>query len=185
MREAIRQLKHATYAIANNEKIIGTCFVLAGNDNILTAAHVVANPQCHHYKDLVIVDHDKNRHSFDILKIDAGSDTAILLSPTLPSSEGLVLGDYSDVEEGDEILLCGFPFGSDYHVTHRGMISVKSIINGRESIQVDASVNQGNSGGPCVIVADKDIRFHLLSYRPRLFIKLCQHPSDLPLPHSA
>jgi len=158
MRDFIPEIKSATFAIAQGDKIIGTCFISDTNNCIITARHVVFDRHSNKISSLKILDHQNKKHDFIIVGHDPGSDIAILESHSLNAENKLEMGDYSDIQEGDEILLCGFPFGSKYHVTHKGMISAKSIINGRESIQIDASVNQGNSGGPCIIIMDNKIK---------------------------
>ena len=60
------------------------------------------------------------------------------------------LSDTTDIRDGDEILLIGFPFETKYLTTHHGRISAFFQENGVNKIQVDASVNQGNSGGPLI-----------------------------------
>lgn len=58
--------------------------------------------------------------------------------------------DHSNVKEGEEILIMGFPFGSRNLTSHIGYIS--SIYNNGvvDIIQLDASTNNGNSGGPVI-----------------------------------
>lgn len=60
------------------------------------------------------------------------------------------LGSHLDVEEGEQILIMGFPFGNKNLTSHIGYVS--SIYdNGRVNIiQLDASINNGNSGGPLI-----------------------------------
>ena len=55
---------------------------------------------------------------------------------------------------GDEILLMGFPFGQANLVCHAGHVSsfFKNGAAAQSVIQVDASVNQSNSGGPLIEV---------------------------------
>lgn len=154
MRTIVKQLKSATFPIRRDGKVVGTCFAVKGTQLLITASHVISSPSGTPYPNLTIGDHSGGNHPFSVLANDKSSDTSIVVCGLMPTSEGLELGDYDCVEEGDEIFLCGFPFGIEYHITHRGMVSAKTIINGRQSIQVDASVNKGNSGGPCVVNVD-------------------------------
>lgn len=60
------------------------------------------------------------------------------------------LGSHKDVIEGEQILVMGFPFGSSNLTCHTGYVS--SIYNDErvDIIQLDASINRGNSGGPAI-----------------------------------
>lgn len=60
------------------------------------------------------------------------------------------LGDHDDTEEGEQVLIMGYPFGLNNLTSHLGYAS--SIFNkgGINIIQLDASVNNGNSGGPLI-----------------------------------
>lgn len=66
------------------------------------------------------------------------------------------LGDSSQVEIGDYVLVIGSPFGLSHSVTH-GIISAKgrrdlklgdNDVIYQDFLQTDASINPGNSGGP-------------------------------------
>jgi putative serine protease PepD len=79
-----------------------------------------------------------------VLDVDA---PASLLSP-------LALGNSSEVEVGDNVVAIGSPFGLEQTVTagivsalHRQMTSPNQFTID-DSIQTDAAINHGNSGGP-------------------------------------
>lgn len=150
-RHVVSILKANSFRVVDGKQIVGTCFKVAGSDFLITCAHVVTNSWSQSISTLRILDQNDISHVFEVTSCDRGLDVAILSCATFPSVEGLHLGSYDDIEEGDEVLFTGFPFGYDYHVTHKGMVSAKALINSRQSIQVDASVNRGNSGGPCAI----------------------------------
>jgi S1-C subfamily serine protease len=79
-----------------------------------------------------------------VLRVDA---PAGLLSP-------LTLADSSDVEVGDPVLALGSPFGLEGTITsgivsalHREMTAPNNFVI-IDTIQTDAAINHGNSGGP-------------------------------------
>jgi serine protease Do len=86
------------------------------------------------------------RKDLALLKVDVGTDNADLRPLPLGDSNALVVGDW--------VLAAGSPFGYDFTVTS-GIISALGRTGGPRSnindfIQTDASINQGNSGGPLV-----------------------------------
>ncbi|MEW6715792.1 MAG: serine protease [Nitrospirota bacterium] len=67
----------------------------------------------------------------------------------------LEMGDYSTMQVGDSLLFAGFPLYSPNLIIHNGMVSSKyssaAFGNNKkleEIIQIDGSINKGNSGGP-------------------------------------
>lgn len=60
------------------------------------------------------------------------------------------LGDHNEIEEGEEVIILGYPFEIENLTTHIGYISAKYQKNNVNVMQLDASVNSGNSGGPLI-----------------------------------
>jgi putative serine protease PepD len=98
-----------------------------------------------------------NGQSFDarVVGTDPSTDLAVL-DVDAPSSVlfPLSLGDSSNVEVGDSVVAIGAPFGLAETVTagivsalHREMTSPNNF-SIDDSIQTDAAINHGNSGGP-------------------------------------
>jgi len=56
--------------------------------------------------------------------------------------------DSSNISVGEQVVFLGFPFGDPYMTSHIGYISAVYDSNNVEIIQIDGSVNGGNSGGP-------------------------------------
>jgi S1-C subfamily serine protease len=98
-----------------------------------------------------------NGQSYDaeVVGTDASTDLAVL-DVDAPASllDPIGLGDSADVEVGDPVVAIGSPFGLEQTVTsgivsalHRTMTAPNNFsIN--DSIQTDAAINHGNSGGP-------------------------------------
>ena len=54
----------------------------------------------------------------------------------------------ADLSAGQQVLFLGFPFGMSQLTCHLGYVSSMHTRNGVDIIQIDGSVNGGNSGGP-------------------------------------
>jgi len=67
------------------------------------------------------------------------------------------LRTHNDVEVGQEILIMGYPFEHENLTSHIGHVSSKYLKSSVNVIQLDASVNNGNSGGPLVDLNTKKV----------------------------
>jgi len=134
----------------------GSGFFISAEGYILTNNHVV--------KDAIkITISDINKKEFKAKKIgtDPKSDLALLKieGENFPFIE---LGDSDIVEVGEWVLAIGNPLGQDLSVTS-GIVSAKGRelrgleVDYQNFIQTDASINQGNSGGPLINMEGKAI----------------------------
>ncbi|MGZ8702400.1 MAG: S1C family serine protease [Gaiellaceae bacterium] len=128
----------------------GSGFVYDGDGHIVTNAHVVDGSTSISVKFW-------NGKTFDgqVVGTDASTDLAVL-KVNAPVSEifSLSLGDSSNLVVGDQVVAIGSPFGLEGTVTsgivsalHREMTSPNRFAIDN-SIQTDAAINHGNSGGP-------------------------------------
>ncbi len=94
-------------------------------------------------------------YSAKVVGTDASTDLAVL-KVNAPKSllKPLTLGDSTALEVGDGVVAIGSPFGLEETVTtgivsalHREMTSPNNFTIS-DSIQTDAAINHGNSGGP-------------------------------------
>ena len=60
------------------------------------------------------------------------------------------LSDSSSLSVGEQVVFMGYPFGSPHLTAHIGYVSSLHQSNGVKIIQIDGSVNSGNSGGPLI-----------------------------------
>jgi S1-C subfamily serine protease len=102
-----------------------------------------------------------NGQSYDaeVVGTDASTDLGVL-DVEAPASllDPIPLGDSSEVRVGDAVVAMGSPFGLEQTVTsgivsalHRTMTAPNDFsIN--DSIQTDAAINHGNSGGPLLSI---------------------------------
>jgi S1-C subfamily serine protease len=136
----------------------GSGFVLNGDGEIVTNAHVVTNGSgANRAKaDQVYVEFpDRNIVSADIIGFDPFADVALLkVDPSGLDLHPLALGDDENLVVGQPVAAIGSPFGEQQSLsvgivsaTDRSVRSLTQFqIEG--AIQTDASINPGNSGGP-------------------------------------
>jgi len=108
----------------------------------------------------LLVEDDKN---FREARIETGSDknnkdyfVFDLSDLKIDQKKQLELGTHNDVQIGTQVLILGFPFKLEHFTAHVGYVSSKYVNKqGINMIQLDASTNNGNSGGP-VILPEKE-----------------------------
>jgi putative serine protease PepD len=137
----------------------GSGFVYDSNGDIVTNQHVVDGAQS-----ISVKFWNGKTYKATLVGSDSSTDLAVV-RVNAPASilNPLALGDSSKVAVGDGVVAIGSPFGLDETVTsgivsalHREMTSPSHFaIN--NSIQTDAAINHGNSGGPLLNTAGKVI----------------------------
>lgn len=120
---------------------LGSGFAI-GKDCILTNAHVIDNPD-----KVIVKTYSGEEYAAFVVGIDNEQDIAVL------GVEGiefpyLTVADGSSIKTGDDIYAIGAPKSMAYTLT-KGVISAQNReIIGNRYIQIDAAINEGNSGGP-------------------------------------
>jgi S1-C subfamily serine protease len=139
---------------------VGSGFVLDGEGEIVTNAHVVTQGEGAALKraDKVYVEFaDGNRVEGRIVGHDPDADIALLkVDPAGLRLRPLPLGDSERVQVGEPVVAIGSPFGERQSLSV-GVISavdrsIESLtdFNISGALQTDAAINPGNSGGPLV-----------------------------------
>ncbi len=151
---------------------IGTGFLVSREGHVITCWHVIAFYSIDkkgllqfEYSDPIMVTWNNRKHNakvvhrqntdttytsdFAVLKIEASE------TPCLP------MGKYEDVEQGDQVCFMGYPraydevfFGAGHVSSLRSIPSHFNQMVRLDAIEVDASINRGNSGGPLVHMAN-------------------------------
>jgi len=124
---------------------LGSGFIINKNGTIITNNHVINNAE-----DIVVRVGDKE-YEAKVLGADPYSDLAVLKIDTKEKFIPVKFGNSDKARVGDWVVAIGNPFGLGGTVTS-GIISARNrdinLTRYDDFIQTDASINQGNSGGP-------------------------------------
>lgn len=123
----------------------GSGFYLREYDLIVTNEHVAGTAA-----ELGIAAKSFSKMISRVWFTDRKHDLAFLEPPREHQLEGIPLGDYELLKDGDEVVAIGHPYGLNYTATQGVISKVNRIRQGMRFIQVDAAINPGNSGGPLV-----------------------------------
>jgi putative serine protease PepD len=165
---------------------IGSGVILSSDGRILTNAHVVDGAQ----GDVTVTLSNGTKYQASVVGADTKADIAVLQAKNASGLTAATLGDSSKLAVGSEVVAIGSPGGLQNTVTS-GIVSALnrnlSDIGGGEqqqqspfdrtssqasagpsytAIQTDASINQGNSGGPLVNSAGEVIGINSALYNP-------------------
>ena len=124
---------------------LGSGFIIKEDGIVITNNHVIANAE-----DILIRVGEKE-YKADVIGADPYMDLAVLRMKTKDKFKPVSFGDSSKARVGDWVVAIGNPFGLGGTVTS-GIISARNrqigLTRYEDFIQTDASINQGNSGGP-------------------------------------
>ena len=124
---------------------LGSGFIIKEEGIVITNNHVIANAE-----DILIRVGDKE-YNAEVIGADPYMDLAVLKIKTNDKFKPVSFGDSSNARVGDWVVAIGNPFGLGGTVTS-GIISARNrqigLTRYEDFIQTDASINQGNSGGP-------------------------------------
>ena len=125
---------------------LGSGFIIDAKGIVVTNNHVIQGAE----DILVRVDGDKE-YKAKVIGADPLSDIAVLEIETKDNFKPVKFGDSDKARIGDWVIAIGNPFGLGGTVTS-AIISARNRSIGlsryEDFIQTDASINQGNSGGP-------------------------------------
>ena len=124
---------------------LGTGFIIDKEGYIFTNNHVIERADT-----ITVTLEDKREFTARIIGKDPKTDIALIKIDDAGDLTSLNLGNSDDLEVGDWVVAIGNPFGL-FHTVTAGIVSAKYRDLGGpydNFIQTDASINQGNSGGP-------------------------------------
>ena len=124
---------------------LGSGFIINANGTVVTNNHVIAGA------DDILVRVGEKEFKAKVIGADPYMDIAVLKMETKDKFEPVNFGDSDQARVGDWAVAIGNPFGLGGTVT-AGIISARNrdinLTRYDDFIQTDASINQGNSGGP-------------------------------------
>jgi serine protease Do len=143
---------------------MGSGFIMAPEGYIVTNQHVVD-----HASEITVTLHDGKKLPAKLVGIDEKTDLALL---RVDSNEALPYARFGDSETtrvGDWVVAIGNPFGLGGSAT-AGIVSARGrdIQSGPydDFFQIDAPINQGNSGGPLFDLSGRVIGINTAIYSP-------------------
>ena len=124
---------------------LGSGFIIDKNGTVVTNNHVIDKAE-----DIVVRVGEKD-YKAKIIGADSYADVAVLKIESNDEFKPVKFGDSDKARVGDWVVAIGNPFGLGGTVTS-GIISARNrdinLTRYDDFIQTDASINQGNSGGP-------------------------------------
>lgn len=168
---------------AGNQQGVGSGVILSQDGKILTNNHVVSDAD-----ELTVTLSDGRTVPASVVRTDPSSDLALIQAKGVSGLSAATLGDSGSVKIGDEVIAIGSPGGLQGTVT-TGIVSALNrevTVAGEQqrqspfpfsrnndnskvtyhAIQTDASINQGNSGGPLFNSAGEVIGINSAIYSP-------------------
>ena len=125
---------------------LGSGFIIDANGIVITNNHVIKGAD-----DVFVKVNGNKDYKATIIGADPLSDIAVLKIETNDKFTPVKFGDSDKARIGDWVIAIGNPFGLGGTVTS-GIVSARNRSIGltryEDYIQTDASINQGNSGGP-------------------------------------
>ena len=124
---------------------LGSGFIINKDGTVITNNHVIQNAED------ILVKVGSKEYKAKVIGADPYADLAVLKIETKDTFIPVSFGDSDKARVGDWVVAIGNPFGLGGTVTS-GLISARNrdinLTRYDDFIQTDASINQGNSGGP-------------------------------------
>lgn len=155
--DLVKLAEPSVVRIATNSGV-GTGFIVDEEGYIVTNNHVVQSSSGRNVATVQVTTSDGATYTGKVVGNDSRSDQA-LVKIEATGLKALKIGSLDEVQVGEDVVAIGYALdlkggeGPSYSVT-RGIVSAKNrAINESQfgllgSIQTDAAINHGNSGGP-------------------------------------
>lgn len=147
---------------------VGSGVIVDPRGYILTSSQTVGREKRIH---VTLYSGGKRSYVADVIAVDHATDLALLKIHGPSAFPTIIIGNSDLVEVGDIVLAIGSPFGFSRTVT-MGIVSSNRrelYIEGTkypDMIQTDATINEGNDGGPLINIRGEVIGINMASYTP-------------------
>ena len=145
-------------------RAMGSGFIVDPSGLVVTNNHVVAGAT-----DVIVTLHDGTSLSAEVVGFDPKTDLSLLRVEADRELPSAIFGNSDRTRVGDRVFAIGNPFGLEGTVT-TGIVSARGrdIQSGPfdDFLQIDAPINQGNSGGPLFDVTGKVIGVNTAIFSP-------------------
>jgi serine protease Do len=153
---------------AGQAMALGSGFIIDPSGYVVTNNHVVENA-AQKAGSVTVIFQDDTRHVAKVVGRDPKTDLALLKIDAPQPLPYVQWGDSATTQVGDWVLAVGNPFGLGGTVSS-GVVSARGrdIHSGPydDFLQIDASINRGNSGGPTFSLDGKVIGINTAIYSP-------------------
>ncbi len=139
--------------VTREAQSLGSGFLISADGYVVTNSHVIsAGTRGATVDTITVILPDRREFKAKLVGRDPASDLAVLKIDTGSTLPFVKFGDSARARVGDWVVAIGNPFGLGSTVT-AGIVSALHRVTGQGGaydrfIQTDASINQGNSGGP-------------------------------------
>lgn len=130
---------------------LGSGFIISADGYVVTNNHVVSpGSQNATVDEITVILPDRTEYAAKLVGRDVKSDLAVLKVEPKGALPFVKFGDSTKARVGDWVIAIGNPFGLGSTVTAGIVSALHRNTTGADDrfIQTDASINQGNSGGP-------------------------------------
>jgi hypothetical protein len=154
----VQRGKQATALVEVPGKGYGSAFCIDSSGLFITNAHVCEEVDAQ--VKLILRPGEKDQEIADArtVRVDKDADLALLRATVHRPAPALTLGSEAHLVETQEVTAFGYPFGKDLALDANGypgvtvsagrITSLRKVSGDLAAIQLDASLNPGNSGGP-------------------------------------
>jgi serine protease Do len=146
---------------------VGSGLIIDRRGYVLTTSRTVGKANLVR---VILFSGGRRTYEADVIGVDPKTDLALLRIRAREVFPAIVLGNSDLIEVGDIVLAIGSPFGFARTVTMGIVSSNKREVNidgmrYPDMIQTDATINEGNDGGPLVNIRGEVVGINVASYK--------------------
>ena len=140
------------FGMTSSGAVSGSGFIISSDGYILTNYHVVEEAYERRLT-VQVMTYDGNSYNASIVGVEPSNDIAVLKIDA-SGLDAAVLGNSDSIRVGDSVYAVGNPLGElEFSMSTGHVSALDRVITTEESesinmFQIDAAVNEGNSGGP-------------------------------------